>query len=267
VVVSALWYFTTPRPLFTTPNNANIFHRLVTVSTTLPPSSVPTSVSTWAKPNLMLLKMRQTLCLPTTILHPSSPPSKKAVVSSTISRSSCCTFSPRMLLKLVPSLSVSPSKTAPVSPCFLSRLYKLSGSSWLHQECQASRSQSPFVEHLTDDPVDKGLGFERAVPDILQRPPQSLKTGIFTMEFLIDMIVYGLWITLLCLANFVLVVFGFGDGDLGTGCNETYSESCELVFRARATTFSCLTCNFPVRINCETYTDFVQGLPSSWPGK
>ncbi|KAH5557727.1 hypothetical protein HBI26_211520 [Parastagonospora nodorum] len=88
---------------------------------------------------------------------------------------------------------------------------------------------------------DMGLGFERAVPDILQRPPQSLKTGIFTMEFLVDMVVYGLWITLLCLASFVLVVFGFGDGELGEGCNERYSDSCELVFRARATTFACLT--------------------------
>lgn len=61
------------------------------------------------------------------------------------------------------------------------------------------------------------------------------------MEFLIDMVVYGLWITLLCLASFVLVVFGFGDGNLGSNCNESYSEQCELVFRARATTFACLT--------------------------
>lgn len=88
---------------------------------------------------------------------------------------------------------------------------------------------------------DMGLGFERAVPDILRRPPQSLKTGIFTMEFLVDMVVYGLWITLLCLTSFTLVVYGFGDGTLGQGCNERYSESCELVFRARATTFACLT--------------------------
>ena len=86
-----------------------------------------------------------------------------------------------------------------------------------------------------------GLGFERAVPDILQRPPQSLKTGIFTMEFLVDMVVYGLWITALCLASFVLVVFGFGDGSLGSGCNESYNETCELVFRGRATIFACLT--------------------------
>jgi len=101
--------------------------------------------------------------------------------------------------------------------------------------------QVVWIIMATSGLPDMGLGFERAVPDILQRPPQSLKVGIFTMEFLVDMIVYGLWITLLCLASFVLVVFGFGDGDLGIGCNETYSESCELVFRARATTFACLT--------------------------
>lgn len=101
--------------------------------------------------------------------------------------------------------------------------------------------QVVWIIMATSGMPDMGLGFERAVPDILQRPPQSLKTGIFTMEFLIDMVVYGLWITLLCLSSFVLVVFGFGDGELGSGCNETYSESCELVFRARATAFACLT--------------------------
>jgi Na+-exporting ATPase len=101
--------------------------------------------------------------------------------------------------------------------------------------------QVVWIIMATSGLPDMGLGFERAVPDILQRPPMSLKTGIFTMEFIVDMIVYGLWITLLCLSSFVLVVYGFGDGNLGSGCNETYSESCELVFRARATTFACLT--------------------------
>ncbi|KAF3008599.1 hypothetical protein E8E13_007740 [Curvularia kusanoi] len=101
--------------------------------------------------------------------------------------------------------------------------------------------QVVWIIMATSGMPDMGLGFERAVPDILNRPPQSLKTGIFTMEFLIDMVVYGLWITALCLASFTLVVFGFGDGNLGTGCNEGYNESCELVFRARATTFACLT--------------------------
>jgi Na+-exporting ATPase len=101
--------------------------------------------------------------------------------------------------------------------------------------------QVVWIIMATSGLPDMGLGFERAVPDILQRPPQSLKTGIFTMEFLVDMVVYGLWITLLCLSSFVLVVFGFGDGELGEGCNERYSDSCELVFRARPTTFACLT--------------------------
>ncbi|OSS50292.1 hypothetical protein B5807_04796 [Epicoccum nigrum] len=101
--------------------------------------------------------------------------------------------------------------------------------------------QVVWIIMATSGMPDMGLGFERAVPDILNRPPQSLKTGIFTMEFLIDMVVYGLWITALCLASFTLVVFGFGDGNLGNGCNEGYNESCELVFRARATTFACLT--------------------------
>lgn len=86
-----------------------------------------------------------------------------------------------------------------------------------------------------------GLGFERAVPDILQRPPASLKTGIFTMEVLIDMVVYGMWIASLCLSSFIIVVYGFGNGDLGLGCNNDNGDRCELVFRARATTFACLT--------------------------
>ncbi|KAF1929485.1 potassium/sodium eff [Didymella exigua CBS 183.55] len=101
--------------------------------------------------------------------------------------------------------------------------------------------QVVWIIMATSGMPDMGLGFERAVPDILHRPPQSLKTGIFTMEFLADMVVYGLWITALCLASFTLVVFGFGDGNLGSGCNEGYNPSCELVFRARATTFACLT--------------------------
>ncbi len=98
-----------------------------------------------------------------------------------------------------------------------------------------------WIIMATSGMPDMGLGFERAVPDIMRRPPHSLKAGVFTKEFLVDMVVYGLWITALCLASFSLVVFGFGDGNLGSGCNETYSDDCKTVFRARATTFACLT--------------------------
>jgi Na+-exporting ATPase len=58
---------------------------------------------------------------------------------------------------------------------------------------------------------------------------------------MLDMVVYGLWIAALCLASFSIVLHGFGDGNLGSNCNDAYSEDCNTVFRARATCFACLT--------------------------
>ncbi|KAH7075122.1 hypothetical protein FB567DRAFT_183901 [Paraphoma chrysanthemicola] len=98
-----------------------------------------------------------------------------------------------------------------------------------------------WIIMITSSLPDMGLGFEIAAPDILTRPPQSLKRGVFTIEVMVDMLFYGLWIAALCLASFSLVMFGFGDGNLGTSCNESYNPSCDTVFRARATTFACLT--------------------------
>lgn len=70
-----------------------------------------------------------------------------------------------------------------------------------------------------------------------------MKQGVFTPELLIDMVVYGLWMSALCLASFVLVLYGFGDGtrNITDNCNEDYTDQCRVVFRARATTFACLT--------------------------
>lgn len=86
-----------------------------------------------------------------------------------------------------------------------------------------------------------GLGMEVASDDIMVRPPHSVKVGIFTKELLIDLTVYGVWMAALCLTSFSLVMFGFGDGNLGENCNDGWHESCRLVFRARSTTFICLT--------------------------
>ncbi|KAL8913039.1 MAG: hypothetical protein Q9171_002107 [Xanthocarpia ochracea] len=99
-----------------------------------------------------------------------------------------------------------------------------------------------WVIMITSGMPDMGLGVEVAAPDIMARPPQSLKKGVFTIEVMVDMLVYGFWMAALCLASFSVVLFGFGDGNLGTGgCNSNYSEECDTVFRARATTFVCLT--------------------------
>lgn len=47
--------------------------------------------------------------------------------------------------------------------------------------------------------------------------------------------------SILCLGAFSLVMFGFGNGNLGIDCNEIASASCDLVFRARTTTFVVMT--------------------------
>ena len=98
-----------------------------------------------------------------------------------------------------------------------------------------------WVIMITSGMPDMGLGMESAEPNILSRPPQSLKAGVFTLEVMLDMLVYGLWMSALCLSSFSLVMFGWGDGDLGSNCNDSYSEQCDTVFRARATTFVSLT--------------------------
>jgi len=100
-----------------------------------------------------------------------------------------------------------------------------------------------WIIMITSGMPDMGLGFEIAAPDIMQRPPQNLKQGVFTPELMIDMVVYGLWMAALCLCSFVLVLYGFGNGaaDIGTDCNNSISNGCEVVFRARSTTFACLT--------------------------
>lgn len=83
-----------------------------------------------------------------------------------------------------------------------------------------------------------GLGQEKAQHDILDLPPNK---SIFTREVMIDMFAYGIWMAACCLAAFVVVVFGIGDGNLGSGCNMSSDASCDLVFRGRSTAFAAFT--------------------------
>lgn len=104
-----------------------------------------------------------------------------------------------------------------------------------------------WIIMITSGIPDMGLGFEKAAPDVLRRPPQSLKKGIFTNELMIDMAVYGVWIAALCLGSFSIVLLaveiGPDSNGIGSarGCNDSISGGCEDVFRARATCFACLT--------------------------
>ncbi|KAJ5595399.1 uncharacterized protein N7459_001607 [Penicillium hispanicum] len=102
-----------------------------------------------------------------------------------------------------------------------------------------------WIIMITSGLPDMGLGMEIAAPEVMDRPPQS-KQGIFTWEIIIDTLVYGVWMAALCLSAFSLVMFRWGDGNLAQGCNTQYNDptvdyNCDTVFRARATTFTCMT--------------------------
>ncbi|KAK4228095.1 putative type IID cation-transporting ATPase [Podospora fimiseda] len=88
--------------------------------------------------------------------------------------------------------------------------------------------------------TETGLGFESASKHILSRPPQSLKYGVFTPEFLSDIVAYGVIMAICLLTSFVSVMFGMYDGNFGMDCNLRYSDSCEGVFRARSTCYTAM---------------------------
>ncbi|KAF9766374.1 hypothetical protein IL306_001236 [Fusarium sp. DS 682] len=92
--------------------------------------------------------------------------------------------------------------------------------------------------------TETGLGFEHASPDVLLRPPPSLKYGVFTPEFMVDLGVYGILMLFSILGSSAAVLYGFNTQGLGKNCNSKYSDSCEAVFSARSTAFTTMTWDF-----------------------
>ena len=68
-----------------------------------------------------------------------------------------------------------------------------------------------------------------------------MKVGVFTKSLIIDKMVYGVTMGTLCLVAFVAVVYGRGNGQLGKDCNQDFNDTCDVVFKARATVFAVLT--------------------------
>ncbi|KAK0630510.1 hypothetical protein B0T17DRAFT_528595 [Bombardia bombarda] len=113
-----------------------------------------------------------------------------------------------------------------------------------------------------------GLGLEPAQPDIMQRPPHDLHIGIFTRELITDKFVYGTAMGGLCLAAFTSVAYtGVSGPHISTnhGCNETWSQGCEVAFRARATTFATLT--FLLLVTAWESKHFTRSLFNMYPEK
>lgn len=98
-----------------------------------------------------------------------------------------------------------------------------------------------FLNMITSSPPAMGLGVEPASESNMREPPRSAKQGLFSFEVTMDTFVYGLAMGILSFASFTIVIFGFNDGNLGSGCNSRWSPDCEGVFRARATSYCCMT--------------------------
>lgn len=86
-----------------------------------------------------------------------------------------------------------------------------------------------------------GLGLERAAPDLMDRPPNDSRAGIFTWEVILDMIGYGVIMAAACMGSFTTVLYGKDAGDLARGCNNSYTSPCHDVFRARSCAFATMT--------------------------
>jgi Na+-exporting ATPase len=125
-----------------------------------------------------------------------------------------------------------------------------------------------WVNLITSSFLALGLGLKEAQPDIMQRPPHSLRIGVFTRELIIDKMIYGSFMGSLCLAAFVSVAYGQGKGKLGLDCNEKYNDSCEVTFRARTTTYA--TLSFLLLVTAWEVKHFTRSLldldPERYPG-
>ncbi|KAG6014516.1 hypothetical protein E4U43_006446 [Claviceps pusilla] len=86
-----------------------------------------------------------------------------------------------------------------------------------------------------------GLGREAAAHDVMRKPPQDKRRGVFTNQIIVDMMVYGILMGACTMVTFCIIIYGANGGRLGEDCNTSYSEACDAVFRARAATFAELT--------------------------
>lgn len=96
---------------------------------------------------------------------------------------------------------------------------------------------------VTSSPLALGLGLEESAPDILRRPPRSLRSGVFTKDLVRDQLMYGTFMGSLCLCAFMLVNYAAPGGwyTMVNGCNDANTHGCDDVYRARATTFATLS--------------------------
>lgn len=96
-----------------------------------------------------------------------------------------------------------------------------------------------WLNMLTSSPPALGLGIEPLSKKEMKKSPQI--AGLWTWEVLLDLFIYGVAMGGLTVGCFAMVLFYYGDGIVGTGCNKHTSDEqiaiCSQVFRARASAF------------------------------
>ncbi|KAK9458864.1 uncharacterized protein V1516DRAFT_629715 [Lipomyces oligophaga] len=98
-----------------------------------------------------------------------------------------------------------------------------------------------WVNMVTSSFLAMGLGMEESQPDIMLRPPHDLRIGVFTWEVIVDKMIYGTTMGVLCLVSFIIVIYPGNNGNLGFDCNKSYNDTCDAVFKARAVGFADLS--------------------------
>lgn len=85
---------------------------------------------------------------------------------------------------------------------------------------------------------------------------------MFTPEFLLDLIVYGIIFAICTICTFVAVMFGIWDGDFGVDCNTEWGPTCEGVFRARSSCYTVFTWTFLffAWVLCDARRSFFDGM-------
>ncbi|KAI1495703.1 potassium/sodium efflux P-type ATPase [Biscogniauxia marginata] len=118
---------------------------------------------------------------------------------------------------------------------------------------------------ITSSFLALGLGLEESQPDIMLRPPHDLRIGVFTRELIIDKLAYGFFMGSICIGAFTSVSYTpvANAMELGQDCNGGYNDTCDKVFRARATTYS--TLSFLLLITAWEVKHFTRSLFNMYP--
>ncbi|KAI8073265.1 hypothetical protein BC940DRAFT_268008 [Gongronella butleri] len=100
-----------------------------------------------------------------------------------------------------------------------------------------------FNNILTSSPPAMSLGLEPIHADQMTVPPRTSKESLFCVSNVMDILYYGFMIGLICLCNFIVVLFGYGNGldDVMDSCYRGWTPECDIVFRARGALFATLT--------------------------